>query len=404
MGFDMTTAFRSDLPAPSGAWAAPPRFSFVGGHNDGDSIPFTGLAEAAVTAIRRDGRRLATYNLGGSPLGHQPLRDFIAGSLSTRAGLNCDLDEILVVSGSLQALDLVNAAMLTPGDVVLIEEATYGGMLSRLEAAGVEPIGIALDDHGLRIDHLDSVLDDLAARSIKPRYLYTIPTVQNPTGTVLPRERRQQLLDLARRYELPIFEDDCYADLTWGCDRPPSIRSLDDASGQVIYCGSFSKTIGPALRVGYLVADPPVIRQLLALKTDAGTGAIEQLALAEYAPSHFDAHVDALMAALQAKCDAMIDALRTEFGSSVDVRAPEGGIYVWVTFPEGIDTTSLVPAAAAAGVEYNPGAAWSVDDDYGARRLRLCFGHLDLDTIRAGVAALAEVFRAETDLPIGTSQ
>lgn len=400
MGFDMASAFRSDLPAPAAAWAAPPRFSFVGGHGDSDSVPFAGLAEAAVAAIRRDGRRLATYNLGGSPLGHEPLRAFIAGSLSARAGLVCDLDDILVVSGSLQALDLVNAAMLSPGDVVLIEEATYGGMLSRLAALDVEPIGIALDDHGMRMDHLASVLDDLAARSIRPRYLYTIPTVQNPTGTVLPRERRLELLELARRHELPIFEDDCYADLTWGCPRPPSIRALDDGGGQVIYCGSFSKTIGPALRVGYLVADPPVIRQLLALKTDAGTGAVEQLALAEFAPSHFDAHVDALIAALQAKCDATIDALRAEFGSSVDVRAPDGGIYVWVTFPDGVDTTALVPAATEAGIEYNPGADWSIGDD-GSRRLRLCFGHLDPDTIRAGVAALAGVVRTETGLPVG---
>lgn len=397
----MMSALRSDLPDAAGAWKPAPKFSFVGGHNDGDSIPFAGLAESAVNAISRDGRNLATYNLGGSPLGLLPLREFIAGSLAARAGLACDPDQVLIVSGSLQALDLVNQAMLEPGDTIVIEEATYGGMLSRLNALGVNYVGVALDEHGIKPDHLETVLADLAAKGTPAKYVYTIPTVQNPTGTVMPRERRLEILEVARRHEVPIFEDDCYADLTWGCERPPSIQALDGDGGQVIYCGSFSKTIAPALRVGYIVASTPVVQQLLAMKTDAGTGAIEQLTLAEFAPTHFDAHVDQLMSALQVKCTAMIEALRTEFGDTIEVAEPQGGIYVWVTFPDGVDTTELVPAATAAGIEYNPGAGWSVDPDYGRKRLRLCFGHVDVETIRAGVAALAQVVKAETGLPIG---
>jgi 2-aminoadipate transaminase len=390
----MTAAFRTDLPATAGSWEPPPRFSFVGGHNDGDSIPFAGLAEAAVTALSRDGRRLATYNLGGSPLGLRTLREQIAGSLAARSDLSCDPDQVLITSGSLQALDLVNQAMLTAGDTVLVEQATYGGMLSRLQAIGVDYVGIRLDDEGIDVDHLAATLGELANRGVTPKYLYTIPTVQNPTGTVMPVERRQRLLEVARQHDLPIFEDDCYAELTWTGERPPSIQAIDGEGGQVIYCGSFSKTIGPALRVGYLVGPEAAIQQLLALKTDAGTGAVEQLTLAEFAPTHFDPHVSQLANALRAKCTTMLNALRREFGDSITVREPDGGIFVWVTFNDDIDTTALVPAAAEAGIEFNPGAAWSADPEDGRRRLRLCFGHVDTETIDAGVAALADVVRS----------
>ncbi|MGI9616826.1 MAG: PLP-dependent aminotransferase family protein [Acidimicrobiales bacterium] len=391
----MTTAFRQDLPAPAGSWGPPPRFSFVGGHNDDDSIPFAGLAEAAVTSLSRDGRQLATYNLGGSPLGLRSLREQISGSLGARAGLRCDPDQVLITSGSLQALDLVNQAMLTAGDTVLVEQATYGGMLSRLQALGVTYVGVQLDDDGIDVDDLEAVLDELGGRGVSPKYLYTIPTVQNPTGSVMPEERRRRLLDVARHHDLPIFEDDCYAELTWDGDRPPSIQAIDGDGGQVIYCGSFSKTIGPALRVGYLVGPPAVIQQLLALKTDAGTGAVEQLTLAEFAPTHFDAHVEQLVGALRAKCTTMLDALDREFGDSISIREPQGGIFVWVTFNDDVDTTALVPAATEAGIEFNPGAGWSADPADGRRRLRLCFGHVDAETINEGVAALARIVREQ---------
>lgn len=400
MAFDMESAFRSDLPAAAGAWQDPPDFSFVGGHNDAESVPFGGLAEAATTVLRRHGSKLATYNLGGSPQGWLPLREFISTKLETRASMPTDPDEILVVSGSLQALDLVNDALLSPGDTVIVEQATYGGALSRLKRMGVSYVGVELDDEGIDTDHLATLLADLAADGVTPKYLYTIPTVQNPTGSVLPLERRLEILRLAREYGVVIFEDDCYSDLTWGCERPPTIRALDqrDGGGQVIYCGSFSKSIAPALRIGYVVADQPAVRQLLALKTDAGTGALEQLVLAEYLPTHFDEHVDQLMSTLRGKCEVMREALAAEFGDLVSVTEPMGGIYVWLTFPEGVNTSSFVAAAADVGIQFNPGAEWSTGGDYGSRRLRLCFGHPDHDTIRAGVTALAEIVRQHTDL------
>ncbi len=394
MGFDMTALLRPDLPDGEARWTGDPPFNFVGGHNDPASVPFGGFAEAATIALARHGQALARYNLGGSPQGHLPLREFIAAALDRRALMPTDPSEILVTSGSLQALDLVNAALLTPGDSVVVEEATYAGTLSRLAERGAEVHGVGLDRDGIRIDHLDQLLGDLAARGRRPKFVYTIPTVQNPTGTVMPVERRRQLLEVAGRHGVAIFEDDCYADLVFDGRRPPTIRSLDAGGGQVVYCGSFSKTLAPALRVGYIVADWPLMGRLLALKTDAGSGALEQIVVAEYAASHFDGHVARLTAVLDAKCQAMTAALREHLSGVAEFVPPRGGIFLWTSLPEGVDTGELVGPAAAAGVEFNPGAAWSVDPAYGARRMRLCFGHLSEAAIAEGIAALARVVHA----------
>ncbi len=392
-GFDMTALLRPGLPAEAAEWTGDPPFNFVGGHNDPASVPFGGLAEAAATALARHGPALAAYNLAGSPQGHLPLREFVAEALARRAQMPTDPSEVLVTSGSLQALDLVNAALLAPGDAVVVEKSTYAGTLSRLADLGAEVHGVELDSDGMRIDHLDEVLESLSRRGRRPKFVYTIPTVQNPTGTVMPPTRRLELLETARRHGIAVFEDDCYADLTFDGERPPTIRSLDAGGGQVVYCGSFSKTLAPSLRLGYVVADWPVMSRLLALKTDAGSGALEQITVAEYAAAHFDDHVKALTAALHNKCDALCGALRGSFGDLARFEAPKGGIFVWVALPDGIDTDRLVAPAAARGVEFNPGSAWCTDPDYGASRMRLCFGHLRPDAITTGIAALAEVVR-----------
>ena len=392
----MTALLRPGLADGEAAWVGDPPFNFVGGHNDPASVPFGGFAEAATAALARHGPGLAFYNLGGSPQGHLPLREFVAEALDRRAQMPTDPSEVLITSGSLQALDLVNAALLGPGDPVVVEEATYAGTLSRLASVGADVHGVGLDGDGLRVDHLNEVLGSLAREGRRPKFIYTIPTVQNPTGTVMPVQRRIELLDAARRHEVAIFEDDCYADLVFDGSRPPTIRSLDAGGGQVVYCGSFSKTLAPALRLGYIVADWPMMSRLLALKTDAGSGALEQITVAEYAAAHFDDHVAALTAVLSKKCDAICGALRASFGDFARFEAPRGGIFVWVALPDSVDTDRLVAPAAARGVEFNPGSAWCTDPGYGASRMRLCFGHLAPDAISEGIATLADVVMAVT--------
>ncbi|WP_419841547.1 PLP-dependent aminotransferase family protein [Candidatus Poriferisodalis sp.] len=410
--FDVRSKMASGLPGPAPAWTGSLRFSFVGGNNDAPSVPVGGLAEAAVHALNRHGSALATYNLGDNPQGYGPLREFLAAQLAAEASLPIGSHEVLVVSGSLQALDLVIETFVAPGDVVVAEQATYGGMLSRLRRAGAAVVPAELDDDGIVPQALDALLGRLADEGRLPKLIYTIPTVQNPTGSVMPVERRRLVLDVARRWGVVIFEDDCYADLMWQGVRPPAIAALAREGsdvGRVVYCGSFSKSIAPALRVGFMVAEPPVMSRLVALKDDAGTGAVEQMLLAEYCSAHFVDHVRELRNTLGSKCAAMRDAVDTHFGARsavagklggpVQVTDPKGGIFVWLTFPAGVDTARYLAPAASRGIQFNEGAAWSVDRAWGARRMRLCFGSLSIEDIHEGVAALAQVIVSNEQAP-----
>jgi 2-aminoadipate transaminase len=396
--FDFTAAVRPDLPPAAVPWNGFARFNFVGGHNAPESIPVNELIAAVTEVLSREGHTLATYSLESGPQGYRPLREFLAAKLNRQAGIDCTADNILLTSGSLQGLDLVNQVLLSRGDTVIIEEATYGGCLSRFERLGVTAVGVPLDKDGMRMDALAEILEDLQQRGSTPKFIYTIPTVQNPTASIMSAERRRQLLSLASDHEVPIVEDECYSDLIWDGQRPPAIYSLDDSS-RVIFIGSFSKSIAPALRVGYVVAPWEFLSRVLACKTDAGSGALEQMVLAEYCAGHFDKHVASLNKVLKEKLDALMDALAEYFGAAAEFEAPRGGIFLWVKLPPEVDTTKLAQKAAEAGIAINPGAEWSVAGADGRRSLRICYANPTADTIRQGVAALAEVCNREFGVP-----
>jgi 2-aminoadipate transaminase len=222
--------------------------------------------------------------------------------------------------------------------------------------------------------------------------------VQNPTGTIMPLARRAELLKLAEQYGVPIFEDDCYADLIWDGKRPPALHAMSQ-NGNVIHIGSFSKSIAPALRVGYIVAPWSALSRMLALKTDAGSGALEQMVLAEYCASHFTSHVPKLTRGLRAKLDTLMEALNEQFGTAAEFEDPKGGIFLWVKLPDHVDTLKLYQAALAAGVAINPGPEWSTDKAYAGSRLRLCFASPSHEQIREGVAVLADVCHREFGVP-----
>jgi 2-aminoadipate transaminase len=396
--FDFEPLYVSGLPAPALPFKGYPTYNFVGGHNDPAQIPIERLREAANAVIAREGSTLSMYGLHSGPLGYRRLREFLAVKLRRDAGMSCTADEILIVSGSLQALDLVNTIFLAPGDTVIIEQDCYQGSINRLKRRGANIVGIPLDHGGMRMDLLADALADLKQRGIQPKYIYTIPTIQNPTATILSEERRRTLLGLAAEHGVPIFEDDCYSDLVWNGERPPAIHALS-ALSNVIHIGSFSKSIAPALRVGFIVAPWDVLSRILAIKTDAGSGALEQMVLAEYCSAHFAEHVPKLRQGLKVKLDALTDALAANFGTAAEFEAPKGGIFLWVKLPDHVDTMKLFQAAAAEGISINPGADWSVDNTRGKSRMRLCFANPSVETIRAGVAALAEVCRREFGIP-----
>jgi 2-aminoadipate transaminase len=399
MPFDFGPLLPPGTPAPAARWTGAPKYNFTGGNNDGDEIPVEGLMQAAQSVLAREGRTLSTYGLKSGPQGYLPLREFLAGKLKRDASMACSADDILIVSGSLQALDLVNAALLTRGDTVLVEQDNYQGTLTRLAKLGVNAVGIPLDEGGMRMDVLEAALAELKNRNIQPKYIYTIPTVQNPTATILDEGRRATMLRLAREYGVPIFEDDCYSDLVWSGERPRAIYAMSE-DDNVIHIGSFSKSIAPALRVGFIVAPWSIMSRMLALKTDAGSGALEQMVLAEYCAPHFADHVPELRKGLRKKLDTLMEALNEQFGTAAEFEVPKGGIFLWVKLPDIVDTMRLYPAALAAGVAINPGPEWSTDKAHSSSRMRLCFASPSHEEIKQGIAILADVCRQEYGLPV----
>lgn len=403
--FDFPSIVASNLPfpAPDGWDGSYPPFNFTGGHNAPEEVPVGDLIKAATTALEKHGDKLATYMLDSGWLGHQPLRDFLVGKLNSFSGIDCTANQILLTSGSLQAIDLVNEALLEPGDTVIMEEATYEGCLSRYQRAGVTPIGIPLDEGGMRMDKLKEALEECKARRVTPKYIYVIPTVQNPTSSIMSLDRRMELLALAEEYGAPIFEDECYADLIWPdasgkTQRPPSLYALDKRKG-TIFIGSFSKSLAPALRVGYIVADWSVLGQMVSCKHDAGSGALEQIVLAEYCTEHFDAHVARLNGALEKRLDALTSAVEQYFGTAAEFDRPPGGIFLWIKLPAEVDTTKLALIAAGQGISINPGAAWSYKMESATQYIRICFASPGAEVINEGVKKLAEICHAEFGVP-----
>jgi 2-aminoadipate transaminase len=395
-GFDYTPLLRKGLLPPAPRFTGFPKYNFIGGHNDPTEIPVDELAKAADAVLRREGARLAMYNMAHGPLGFEGLRDFVVAKVAGR-GIRCTRDEVLITSGSGPGIDLVNQVLLDPGDTVIVEEFSYGGALTKLRKLGAIIVGAPLDKHGIRIEALAGILDELKRKGTQPKYIYTIPSIQNPTGSILPLERRRGLLELARRHGVPIFEDECYTDLNFTDAMPPAIYSLDPS--QVIHIGSFSKSLAPALRVGYVVAPWPILSRLVACKTDGGTGALEQMVIAEYFGRAFEPHVRKLSGVLRAKLDTMVDAVEKEFGTAVECWRPDGGIFLWLKLPDAVDVTKLVKPAADAGIAFNPGPEWACDPSRATPYMRLCFALPSHDDIRAGVAALARVCFEQTGIP-----
>ena len=396
--FNINSFLHSDALGPAIEWKGYPKFNFIGGHNDNESIPIISLKESIDKIILKEGKTLAKYGLESGPQGYLPLRQFISKQLKKSASINCSEKEVLVVSGSLQALDLVNQTFLKKGDTVIIEEENYGGTISRLRRIGVNMIGVPLEKDGMNIKVLEQTLESLKKKKIRPRFIYTIPTIQNPTGTIMSVNKRKALIQLSKKFEIPIFEDDCYADLIFDKERPPAIKSYDN-DGYVIYCGSFSKSIAPALRVGYLTADWSILSRILPYKTDAGSGSLEQMALAEFCKINFNSHVKILRNELKKKSDSICNALDKYFGSTADYNKPVGGIFVWINLPNNIDTSRLYELALKDGVAINPGNEWSINSS-GDHKIRLCFGNPSIEEIDEGIKILAEICQKEFGIPL----
>jgi 2-aminoadipate transaminase len=352
---------------------------FGDGAPDKALIPTERLREASRQVWAEDAPGCLGY---GEQQGHAPLRELIAERMGP-LGVQADPDRILVTSGSSQAMDLACRVFLDPGDVVLLEDPTFLGATEIFRAYGARLVPIAMDEHGMRMDALEAALKAEPAA----KFIYTIPTFQNPTGTTMPLERRQTLVSLAREYNVAVLEDDPYVELRYSGDPVPSLVSLDS---NVIYMGTFSKTIAPGIRTGWTLAPEEIHRLLLANRevADISNDRITMRTIALAAQGFLTEHVASTLPTYRSRRDAMLGALREHMPSDVSWSEPEGGFFVWITLPESMDTGAMATAAADNGVIYFPGK-WFFPNEDRSNTLRLSFSTVPEDRIVEGVRRLA---------------
>ncbi|MEF8799937.1 MAG: PLP-dependent aminotransferase family protein [Halolamina sp.] len=378
-----------------GSWrsiTAPDAVSLSFGFPYPESFPETALLESLGAVLEEEGSHALQYG-GGEYV--DSLRE---GVLEREAvhGIEATTDELLLTNGATHAIDGVAQTFLDHGDEVFVEAPTFMGTLSLFGNYGVEVTGFSLDDDGLDVSAVETALEERREREAPmPKLVYTIPNFQNPTGTTLSRERRERLLELAAEYEFIIVEDDAYGELRFDGDDVTPLSALDD-EGWVVRMGTFSKTIAPGVRTGWLVGHEEIIEQISHISA-GGTNTFTQSVLGRYFDAgHYEPVVEELLEAYEGRRDAMLESLAAHLPPGADWTEPEGGFFVWVTLPEGIDSGELLPEAAEEGVTYLPGSHFFADGG-GERSLRLSFSHVTAAEMDRGVAALARATEAAMD-------
>ena len=362
------------------------RYDFAVAYPDPDTLPLTGLVDALSTALEREGRDLAYYPVAA---GYPPLRELVADKLRRDRQMEVTADDIVLTSGSGEAINMLIQAMTDPGDVLLTEEYVYLGTMRQMRLWSANVVGVKCDDDGIIPEALDETIRAQHAAGRRVKFLYTIPTFQNPLGWTTTLERRRRMLEVCQSHGVPILEDDCYVDLRFEGEDVTSISSMDD-SGGVLYVGSMSKIIAPGVRMGYLVA-PEIVRERALSFKSGGVNQFAALAIEEYLRNHMYDHIDEENQALRAKRDAMLAALGEHFGNRATWSKPEGGLYLWLTMPEGTDLAAFQEQSFSEGVGYYNGTMFSPEGN-GANMARLCFGHPTAQTVSDGIAELAAIF------------
>ena len=365
------------------------RFDFGAGRSDPATFPTQALKDAAVAAIEANAAALTAYP--GS-LGFEGLRVAMAERESSRDGVPVDPDHIALTNGSMQAVTLTAQALITqPNDPVVMEEYSYPGTLAAYRSLKIDMVGIPVDEHGMRMDRLSDKLAELAKANRLPKFIYALTTYQNPTGAIMPRSRRLELIELARRYELPIVEDNCYADVHYEGPVEPSLFALDD-DPRHINIGSLSKILGPGLRLGYLHARPPMLETILKFRHDAGPNLLAAAIAAEFYKNGIWEHAANTNPVLKVKRDLVFDGLSTELEGLCAFSRPVGGLFIWVRLPDDVDMGKLWQFSQERGLNYIPGANFHVKGE-ASPHLRLAFGHVPDELIVAGIQVLGQCVR-----------
>lgn len=367
--------------------------SLAGGMPNLDGLPMDALAESAYQLVLKRGTTALQY---GSGQGDETLREQILEVMRLE-GIDAHPDDVVVTTGSQQALDLVTRLFVNPGDVVVAEAPSYVGALGVFRAYQADVVHVPLDEHGLVPEALDETLTRLAAEGRTVKLLYCVPNFHNPAGVTLSLERRPRVLEIARRHGVLVVEDNPYGLLGFDGDPLPAMRSVE-ADG-VIYLGSFSKTFAPGYRVGWAVA-PHAVREKLVLASESAIlcpSNASQLAISQYLAHHdWRNQIKVYREMYRQRRDAMIGSL-AEHMPEASWTVPAGGFYTWVRLPDGLDAQAMLPRAITALVAYVSGTAFYADGQ-GADHMRLSFCYPTPERIREGVRRLAGVVEAEREL------
>ncbi len=374
----------------------PEMISFAGGLPAPKVFPVKAFQEAANRVLVESPEKALQY---GTTEGYLPLREMIA-ERSARYGLKVGAENISITSGSQQALDLLGRLFINRGDRVIVENPTYLGAIQAWNAYGVEYIPISMDEEGMITSELEKAL------RLGAKFIYALPNFQNPSGVTMSLKRRKELVVLADRYGVPIIEDDPYGQIRFEGEHLPPIAVVDSEyrgqssgtyDGNVIYLSTFSKLLAPGIRIAWAIGAESVIRKLVQAKqgADLHTSSFNQIAVYEISKNNFiDKHVEVIRATYKERRDAMLEAMDELFPAEVEWTYPEGGMFLFVTLPEGMKTTELFEKAIAKNVAYVPGSAFYAAGG-GENTMRLNFSYSEPETIREGIARLGKMLKEE---------
>lgn len=379
----------------------PDIISFGGGMPAPDVFPIKEFSEACEKVLTDYGAQALQY---GATEGYLPLREMITRH-TARYGIEVTPDNVMVTSGSQQALDLLGKILINRGDHVLVESPTYLGALQAWNAYGAEYVSVPMDEDGMRTDALEEAL-----RS-GPKFIYVLPNFQNPSGVTLSLERRHKLIELADRYGVPIVEDDPYGQLRYEGEHLPSVVDLDSQyrdncgvcyRGNVIYLSTFSKILAPGIRLAWVVAPPEVIRKMVQAKqgTDLHTSSFNQLVAYEVAKGGFiDRHVKLIRQVYSERRDVMLGAMDAYFPPGVEWTHPEGGLFLWGILPETMSSADVLKSAIEQKVAFVPGGPFYANGG-GHNTMRLNFSYSNPEKILEGIARLGKVISEKVGEPL----
>ncbi len=365
--------------------------SLAGGMPNLSALPMEMMAEVIKELIITNGSEALQY---GSGQGHPKLREQICDVMALE-GIRANPDDVVITTGSQQALDLISRIFIDPGDVVLVEAPSYVGALGTFRQYQASVVHVEMDNDGLVPDSLRAAIKSVRTTGRKIKFLYLIPNYQNPTGVCLPADRRTEILSICREEEIFVVEDNPYGLLGFDKPSPNAMRAED--SENVIYLGSFSKTIAPGLRVGWALV-PQSLKDKLVISSESSIlcpSNFTQLTISSYlADQPWRDQIASFCELYKVRRDAMLESLEQHFPAEAKWTKPGGGFYVWVNLPAEIDTKALMPKAIVAKVAYVPGSAFYADG-LGSWSMRLSYCHPTPERIRDGVKALGGVIKQE---------